>query len=87
MFNQVVLVGDVVEIYEEHIDLRVRKHPDDFEDVNIIPVQIKEDIIPMILLNNVCGVKGHIDMSDKTPKIVCDSLTILDRRGKENERD
>lgn len=77
MFNQVVLLGDVAEIYATKIDIDVRGE--------IIPVEMTEDMISKLLLNNQIGIKGHIEMFDNDiPHIFCDELTILDRRGKKN---
>ena len=87
MLNQVVIVGEVFEIYENSIELKVKKYSNNEEDVKIIPVEVSEELIPMLLLDSLCGIKGHIEMTDKTPRIVCDKLTILDRRGKQNGRD
>jgi len=84
MFNQVILVGRVKEIYDDHIDLRVKLDPVDKDKEMIIPVQMSEVLIAHLLLDNVCGIKGRIVMED-TMKIVCDKLTILDARGKSNE--
>lgn len=77
MFNQVVLLGDVAEIYATKIDIDVNGE--------IIPVEMTEDMISKLLLNNQIGIKGHIEMFDNDiPHIFCDRLTILDRRGKKN---
>lgn len=77
MFNQVVLLGDVAEIYATKIDIDVKGE--------IIPVEMTEDMISKLLLNNQIGIKGHIEMFDNDiPRIFCDELTILDRRGKKN---
>ena len=77
MFNQVVLLGDVAEIYATKIDIDVKGE--------IIPVEMTEDMISKLLLNNQIGIKGHIEMFDNDiPHIFCDGLTILDRRGKKN---
>lgn len=77
MFNQVVLLGDVAEIYATKIDIDVKGE--------IIPVEMTEDMISKLLLNNQIGIKGHIEMFDNgIPHIFCDELTILDRRGKKN---
>lgn len=77
MFNQVVLMGYVGEIYATRILVGVRGE--------LIPVEMTEDMISKLLLNNQVGIKGHIQMyEDKTPHIICDELTILDRRGKKN---
>ena len=76
MFNQVVLLGDVDEIYENKIDIDVKGE--------IIPVEMTEDMISKLLLNNQIGIKGHIEMLEDVPYIICDELTILDRRGKKN---
>lgn len=77
MFNQVVLLGDVAEIYATKIDIDVKGE--------IIPVEMTEDMISKLLLNNQIGIKGHIEMfGNDIPHIFCDELTILDRRGKKN---
>ena len=77
MFNQVILIGDVDEIYATKIDMNVNGE--------IIPVEMTEDIISKLLLNNQIGIKGHIETFDNDiPHIFCDKLTILDRRGKKN---
>lgn len=77
MFNQVVLLGDVAEIYATKIDIDVKGE--------IIPVEMTEDMVSKLLLNNQIGIKGHIEMFDNDiPHIFCDVLTILDRRGKKN---
>ena len=77
MFNQVVLLGDVAEIYATKIDMNVNGE--------IIPVEMTEDMISKLLLNNQIGIKGHIETFDNDiPHIFCDKLTILDRRGKKN---
>ena len=77
MFNQVLLVGCVAEIYATKINIDV--------DGEIIPVEMSEDMISKLLLNNQIGVKGHIEMFDNDiPHIFCTELTILDRRGKKN---
>ena len=77
MFNQVVLLGNVAEIYATKIDMNVNGE--------IIPVEMTEDMISKLLLNNQIGIKGHIEMFDNDiPYIFCDKLTILDRRGKKN---
>lgn len=77
MFNQVVLVGDVVEIYENKVDINVKGE--------IIPVQLTEEEVSQLLLNNQIGIKGYIKMSNNgIPNIICNELTILDRRGKKN---
>lgn len=85
MFNQVILVGRVREIYENHIDLGVKLDPVDREKEIIIPVQMSEVMIAHLLLDNMCGIKGRIDMQDNLIKILCDKLTILDARGKAND--
>lgn len=77
MFNQVILIGDVDEIYATKIDMNVNGE--------IIPVEMTEDMISKLLLNNQIGIKGHIETFDNDiPHIFCDRLTILDRRGKKN---
>lgn len=77
MFNQVVLLGYVAEIYATKIDMNVNGE--------IIPVEMTEDMISKLLLNNQIGIKGHIEMFDNDiPHIFCDKLTILDGRGKKN---
>ena len=77
MFNQVILIGDVAEIYATKIDMNVNGE--------IIPVEMTEDMISKLLLNNQIGIKGHIQTFDNDiPHIFCDRLTILDRRGKKN---
>lgn len=77
MFNQVILIGDVDEIYATKIDMNVNGE--------IIPVEMTEDMISKLLLNNQIGIKGHIETFDNDiPHIFCDKLTILDRRGKKN---
>ncbi len=77
MFNQVVLVGDVAEIYEDRVDIDV--------DGEVIPVRLSEEAISQLLLNNQIGIKGYIKMSNNgIPNIICRELTILDRRGKKN---
>lgn len=77
MFNQVVLMGYVGEIYATKILVCVDGEP--------VPVEMTEDMISKLLLNNQVGIKGHIQMYDNDiPHIVCDELTILDRRGKKN---
>ena len=77
MFNQVILIGDVDEIYATKIDMNVNGE--------IIPVEMAEDMISKLLLNNQIGIKGHIETFDNDiPHIFCDKLTILDRRGKKN---
>ena len=77
MFNQVILIGDVAEIYATKIDMNVNGE--------IIPVEMTEDMISKLLLNNQIGIKGHIKTFDNDiPHIFCDRLTILDRRGKKN---
>lgn len=77
MFNQVILIGDVAEIYATKIDMNVNGE--------IIPVEMTEDMISKLLLNNQIGIKGHIETFDNDiPHIFCDRLTILDRRGKKN---
>ena len=77
MFNQVILVGDVAEIYMTKIDINVRGE--------VIPVEMTEEMISKLLLNNQVGIKGHIEMFDNDiPHIFCDELTILDRRGKKS---
>lgn len=77
MFNQVILIGDVAEIYATKIDMNVNGE--------IIPVEMTEDMISKLLLNNQIGIKGHIETFDNDiPHIFCDKLTILDRRGKKN---
>ena len=85
MFNQVVLVGRVKEIYDDHIDLGVSIDPRDREDEIVIPIQMSENLIAHLLLDNVCGIKGRIDMKENLITIVCDRLTVLDARGKSNE--
>ena len=77
MFNQVILVGCVAEIYATKIDIDV--------DGEIIPVEMSENMISQLLLNNQIGIKGYIKMSNNgIPNIICNKLTILDRRGKKN---
>ena len=77
MFNQVILIGDVDEIYATKIDIDVKGE--------IITVEMTEDMISKLLLNNQIGIKGHIETFDNDiPHIFCDKLTILDRRGKKN---
>ena len=77
MFNQVILIVDVDEIYATKIDMNVNGE--------IIPVEMTEDMISKLLLNNQIGIKGHIETFDNDiPHIFCDELTILDRRGKKN---
>ena len=77
MFNQVILIGEVAEIYATKIDMNVNGE--------IIPVEMTEDMISKLLLNNQIGIKGHIETFDNDiPHIFCDKLTILDRRGKKN---
>ena len=77
MFNQVILIGDVNEIYATKIDMNVNGE--------IIPVEMTEDMISKLLLNNQIGIKDHIETFDNDiPHIFCDRLTILDRRGKKN---
>ena len=77
MFNQVILIGYVDEIYATKIDMNVNGE--------IIPVEMTEDMISKLLLNNQIGIKGHIETFDNDiPHIFCDKLTILDRRGKKN---
>lgn len=77
MFNQVVLMGDVAEIYSTRIDIKVHNE--------YIPVEMTEDMISKLLLNNQVGIKGHIEISNNgIPNIICDELKILDRRGKKS---
>ena len=77
MFNQVILIGDVDEIYATKIDMNVNGE--------IIPVEMTEDMISKLLLNNQIGIKGYIKISNNgIPNIICNELTILDRRGKKN---
>lgn len=84
MFNQVVLMGDVAEIYSTRIDIKVHNE--------YIPVEMTEDMISKLLLNNQVGIKGHIEMQElqghkngaEEMIIVCDELKILDRRGKKS---
>lgn len=78
MFNQVLIVGDVYEIYDNHIDIKVGNSEE------IIPVDMSEELLCMLLLNNNVGVRGHIEMIENIPHIICDTLTVLDRRGKKN---
>ena len=84
MFNQVVLIGKVREIYEDHIDLGVRLDPVEIGEI-IIPVQMSETMIAHLLLDNMCGIKGRVVMKENVMQIYCDKLTILDARGKQNE--
>lgn len=85
MFNQVILIGKVGEIYEDHIDLRVKLDPVDKDKEMIIPVQMSEILIAHLLLDNVCGIKGRVIIENGVIGILCDKLTILDARGKSNE--
>lgn len=84
MFNQVVLMGDVAEIYSNSIDIKVHNE--------YIPVEMTEEMISKLLLNNQVGIKGRIEMRElqghkndaEKMVIVCDELKILDRRGKKS---
>lgn len=78
MFNQVSLMGKVKEIYEDCFEIQVN-----LSDYPIV-VMLDEQKISQLLLNNLVGVKGHIeiDSESSSPNIICDELTILDGRGR-----
>lgn len=80
MFNQFILVGKVREIYEDAIDLGIAPLREN-DSETILKVKVCPDVIPNILLNNVCGVKGHIE---KDNELYCDKLTILNSKGISN---
>ncbi len=83
MFNQVVLMGEVAEIYSNKIDIKVHNE--------YIPVEMTEEMISKLLLNNQIGIKGRAIMREISGSkgaeeivIICDELKILDRRGKKS---
>lgn len=82
MFNQVVLIGDIVEIYQDSIDISC------YEDARLtkrftINISLDESYLSNLLLGNMVGIKGHIEMNENNiPVIITDKLDVLDARGK-----
>lgn len=83
MLNQVVLIGEVVEIYQTSFIVKSSS--------NQCNIKINcefEEIIAQLLLNNLVGVKGRLESSGVNGEelsIVLEKLTILDGRGKKND--
>ena len=79
MLNQVLLKGKIVEIYEESIDIEADgvEHP-----IHISNIRNVDNL----LFNNIVAIRGYLNTSSNGAIIVmCDTLIILDGRGKRSE--
>ena len=80
MINQVLLKGIVAELGDTWVDIQLENETQD-----IIKIEDLEEVtVSNLLLNNKVAIRGHLKINNGVIKIACDSLIILDGRGRKS---
>ena len=80
MINQVLLKGSVAELGDDWVDIQLENETQD-----IVKIEDLEEVtVSNLLLNNKVAIRGHLKISNGIIKVACDSLIILDGRGKKS---
>lgn len=83
MINQVLLKGAVTEIGDNWFEIQLEDGNQD----KIFIYDVQDFTISNLLLNNKVAVRGHLMNSNEGfLKVMCDSVIILDGRGKNGDK-